>query len=491
MDPQNPLPTPGSMLLRATSTSREQTQEKMTETTTEIGAAVGLRTTNAGIGTVSATLVDRVSSWLTQAALSSMCLEDLVRGACERISAAGVPIARVHLSFAMLHPLYDALGFTWRPQSGLTIQGYRHDAGSPETFLLSPYYALLSNNLSHLRRHILLDGDAEFPVFEDLRKEGMTDYLAFLQPFGDKSVQGMMGSWSTRAKDGFTDPMIEALLHIQNHLAVAAKMAVLDKLSNNMLTTYLGGDAGKRVLNGQIRRGDGETIRAALVMGDMRHSTMLAEKEGRQVYIDTLNDFFEAIATPFNRHGGQILSFLGDGFIAVYPCDRHREPSQEACRAAMSAVRQAQTRVEELNQRRQKNKQSWIHYGIGLHVGNVMFGNVGLEERLTFSAFGSAVNEVARLQLLSKKFDSEVIASQAFVNYSGGDWTTLGQEKLRGVRQKVTILSPRPLGPEQRVEEVVEDLRRHALSEAERLILLHRDAAAGKPSSPMLNKLMR
>ena len=98
--------------------------------------------------------------------------------------------------------------------------------------------------------------------------------------------------------------MIAALLRIQNHLAVAAKMAVLSKLADNMLTTYLGGDAGKRVLNGQIRRGEGDTIRAALVMADMRGSTMLAEKDGREVYIDTLNQFFDAIAAPFNRKGG-------------------------------------------------------------------------------------------------------------------------------------------------------------------------------------------
>ena len=117
-------------------------------------------------------------------------------------------------------------------------------------------------------------------------------------------------------------------------------MAVLGRLADNMLTTYLGGGAGKRVLCGQIKRGDGETIRAALVMADMRKSTVLAEKEGRQVYIDTLNQFFDAIAAPFNRSGGEILSFLGDGFLAVYPCGRHKEPSQVACRAALTAVAQ-------------------------------------------------------------------------------------------------------------------------------------------------------
>jgi adenylate cyclase len=346
----------------------------------------------------------------------------------------------------------------------------------PDRFLQSPYYYLLDNNLQHIRRRLMQDGPNEFPIFEDLRKDSITDYLAFVQPFGDGSVQGMMGSWSTDHNTGFSDDMIDALLRMQNHLAVAAKMAVLGKLANNMLTTYLGGDAGKRVLNGQIRRGDGETIRAALVMGDMRESTMYAEKEGRQAYIDTLNQFFDAIAAPFNRNGGEILSFLGDGFLAVYPCGRHKDPSKIACEAALSAVHQAQARVAELNRDREQKGLTRIGYGIGLHVGNVMFGNVGLKDRLTFSAFGSAVNEVQRLQILTKKYGREVVASQAFAGYCGGEWTTLGEEKLRGIRQKVTVLQPRAPAPAINVDEGFREAVQNGLSEAEQVILLHRDA---------------
>ncbi|KQV70426.1 adenylate/guanylate cyclase domain-containing protein [Rhizobium sp. Root1220] len=435
---------------------------------------------------VSSILLDRVAEWLTNSSLAGDDLENIVRGFCERIAAAGLPIARVHLTFSMLHPLYDALSFTWRRASGVTIEGYRHAVGQkPDRFLQSPYYYLLDNNLQHIRRRIPADGPAEFPVFADLRQEHITDYLAFVQPFGDGSVQGMMGSWSTDSHVGFSDDMIDALLRMQNHLAVAAKMAVLGKLANNMLTTYLGGDAGKRVLNGQIRRGDGETIRAALVMGDMRQSTMYAEKEGRQAYIDTLNQFFDAIAAPFNRNGGEILSFLGDGFLAVYPCGRHKDPSKIACQAALSAVHQAQARVAELNKERLEAGLSKVSYGIGLHVGNVMFGNVGLKDRLTFSAFGSAVNEVQRLQSLTKKYSREVVASQAFAGYCGGEWNTLGEEKLRGIRQKVTVLQPRAPAPVPRVEESFRDVAQTGLSEAEQVILLHRDARkqAEKPAT--------
>ncbi|WP_162950346.1 adenylate/guanylate cyclase domain-containing protein [Rhizobium jaguaris] len=439
---------------------------------------------------VSDIFLDKVAEWLTQSALTGENLESIVRGFCERIAASGLPIARVHLTFSMLHPLYDALGFTWRRAGGLTIEGYRHRNDKPERFVQSPYYYLLSNNLLHLRRRVDIDGPLEFPVFEDLRKEKITDYIAFVQTFGAGSAQGMMGSWSTDSISGFSEEMIGALMRMQNHLAMAAKMAVLGKLANNMLTTYLGGDAGKRVLNGQIRRGDGETIRAALVMGDMRQSTLYAEKEGRQAYIDTLNEFFDAIAAPFNRNGGEILSFLGDGFLAVYPCGRHKDPSKVACEAALSAVFHARNRVAALNKDRQTRGLNEVRYGIGLHVGNVMFGNVGLKDRLTFSAFGAAVNEVERLQSLTKKYQTEVVASQTFAGYTGGEWVTLGEERLRGVRQRFTVVHPKAITTANGTTEVFLDAAADVLSEAEQVILLHRDAKKFE-SRPQVEKFIQ
>ena len=299
----------------------------------------------------------------------------------------------------------------------------------------------------------------------------------------------MVGSWTTDAPEGFSDQLIEAMLRLQSSLAVAAKMAVLGKLADNMLTTYLGENAGKRVLSGQIRRGDGETIRAVLVMADMRQSTVLAEREGRQAYIDTLNQFFDAIASPFNRGGGEILSFLGDGFLAVYPCGRHREPSQAAALAAMEAVRQATARMADLNRERRENGLSDIGYGIGLHIGNVMFGNVGLRDRLTFSAFGTAVNEVSRLQGLTKKHSTHIVASQAFTAYAGGEWETLGEEKLRGVRQKLTVLVPSEKLLKIDQAEAIRHRTQESSSEAEQVMLLYRNR--NTPQRDIWNKLLQ
>ncbi|MEQ1951961.1 adenylate/guanylate cyclase domain-containing protein [Mesorhizobium sp. CN2-181] len=432
--------------------------------------------TNGASPDISTILMDKVADWLTHSSLAGDDLETMVRGFCERLAAAGMPIARVHLSFSMLHPLYDALGFTWERGSGMRVEGFRQKPGqSSDRFTRSPYYHLLTNKLDHLRRRIDYSGPSEFPIFDDLKELGITDYLAFRHLFNAGKDQGMMGSWSTDAPSGFTEGMIAALLRVQNHLAVAAKMAVLNRLADNMLSTYLGNDAGKRVLSGNIRRGQGDTIRAALVMADMRGSTMLAEQEGREAYIDTLNQFFDAIAAPFNRRGGQILSFLGDGFIAVYPCDRHREPSEIACRAALGAAFKATARMSALNESRKRQGLSELGYGIGLHVGNVMFGNVGLNDRLTFSAFGSAVNEVQRLQTLTKKYPHNVIASEEFATYCGGGWITLGREKLRGVKEKLTILHPDATDIGEQDDDGAFEISYDGVSDAEQLMLLLRN----------------
>src|SRR5262245_73432 len=162
-------------------------------------------------------LVERAGEWLMAQALKDADLETVVRGACERLHAAGVPIARVQLSFSMLHPLYRGVGYTWRRGQGLQVDAYRHTAGNTTTdrYLKSPFYHLKRHNLDHLRRRLDTGGAAEFPIFDDLRKEGLTDYLAFASTFEMGKGQGMLGSWSTDQRAGFTDSEIDALLGIQ------------------------------------------------------------------------------------------------------------------------------------------------------------------------------------------------------------------------------------------------------------------------------------
>jgi adenylate cyclase len=432
---------------------------------------------NETASAASRALVERAGEWLMAQALKDADLETVVRGACERLHAAGVPIARVQLSFAMLHPLYRAIGFTWRRGQGLQVDAYRHTPGDakPDRWLKSPYYHLKRHNLDHLRRRLDTGGAAEFPIFDDLRKEGLTDYLAFTSSFEMAKGQGMLGSWSTDQRGGFTDGDIEALLGIQDALAVACKMAARSGVAKSALTTYLGTKAGERVLSGQIKRGDGETTRAAIVWGDLRDSTAMAEL-GRQTYIDNLNAFFDATAGAVADAGGEILSFVGDGFLAIFPSGRNQKESAEACKLALSAALEATHRMAETNRQRAGRGEAALGYGLALHIGNVMFGNVGLAERLSFSVFGSAVNEAVRLETLTKKFGTPIVASEEFTGYCGGDWETLGRESLRGVNNAMAVYRPLPLDAEQPEVPIVKRSRVRDFSDAEAVILLHRDS---------------
>ncbi len=428
----------------------------------------------------SSILVTRAADWLMEQALNDAELEVTVRGACERLRAAGIPLARAQFSFAVLHPLYGAVGFTWRKTEGLKVEGYLHntnDVGS-DRFRQSPYYHLVHNGLSHLRRRLDTGDKAEFPIFEDLRKEGLTDYLAFVSSFAAGRAQGMLGSWATDQAGGFAEAEIEHLLDVQGALAVASKMAMRTGLAKSVLTTYIGGKAGERVLSGQIKRGDGETIRAAIVWGDLRGSTQMAETLGRQAYIDNLDTFFDATAGAVADAGGDILSFIGDGFLAIFPCGRNHKESQEACRLALSASLESERRMSDVNGERRRGGDPELGYGVGLHIGNVMFGNVGLADRLSFSVFGSAVNEASRLEALTKSYKTPIVASDAFKDYCGGAWEQLGTERLRGVAKPVAIFRPAPGDGAWRPAAIAKRNVARGLTDAENVVLLHRDQPA-------------
>jgi adenylate cyclase len=431
-------------------------------------------------GAASRALVERAADWLMAQALKDTDLKDIVRGCCERLHGAGVPIARAQCSFSMLHPLYSGIGYTWRRGQGLQVDAFRHraDGTRPDRYLNSPYYHLIKHGLDHLRRRLDTGGAAEFAIFDDLRKEDLTDYLAFRSSFAVELGQGMVGSWATDQRGGFTDSEIEALLRVQDSLAVACKIATRGGLAKNVLSTYLGAKAGGRVLSGQIKRGDGETSRAAIVWGDLRNSTQMAEQLGRQAYIDNLNSFFDATAGVVADAGGEILSFIGDGFLAVFPCERNQKESAEACKLAHSAALHAAHSMVETNRQRAANGAAPLGYGLSLHIGNVMFGNVGLAERLSFSVFGSAVNEASRLETLTKKFATPIIASEEFTTYCGGDWEALGSETLRGINAPMAVFRPAQTEGAAPLPQIAARGRERDFSDAEAVVLMYRDSPA-------------
>ncbi len=393
----------------------------------------------------SSTLINHVADWLMAQALGDTDLEAVVMGCCERLQAAGVPLYRGHFAFTVLHPLYGAMGFTWNRGKGVAAQGYPHVPGkeTTSTFSQSPHFYMMERDLDHMRCRLEAERGLEFPVFEELRAEGATDYLAFVANFTPGEGDGMIGSWSTDQRGGFTDEEIEALMRIQDRLAVACKMAVRSVLTRNVLETYLGTKAGDQVLNGQIHRGDGESIQAIIWYSDLRGSTMMADTLSRQDYIASLNAYFDAAGGAVIDNGGEILSFIGDGLLAIFPIKQSTRNYAKACRRAVKASNEAFQRMTAENQRRMDEGAAPLKFGVALHKGEVMFGNVGVPERLTFSVFGAAVNEVVRLEALTTSLKEPILVSDRVAETLGGDWRPLGEHTLRGVERDIPIFAPK------------------------------------------------
>ncbi len=393
----------------------------------------------------SATLINKVADWLMAQALGDTDLEDVVMGCCERLQAAGVPLYRGHFAFTVLHPLYGAMGITWNRGKGVAVKGFPHVPGkeTTATFSKSPHFYMMERDLDHMRCRLESERGLEFPIFEELRSEGATDYLAFVANFTPGEDDGMIGSWATDQRGGFTDEEIEALMRIQDRLAVACKMAVRSVLTRNVLETYLGTKAGDQVLNGQIHRGDGESIQAIIWYSDLRGSTVMADTLPRQDYISSLNAYFDAAGGAVVDNGGEILSFIGDGLLAIFPVNQSSRNYAKACKRAVKASKDAFQRISDTNEARAGTDAPQLNFGIALHKGEVMFGNVGVPERLTFSVFGAAVNEVVRLEKLTSSLKEPLLVSDRVADAIEGDWRPLGEHALRGVERDIPIFAPK------------------------------------------------
>ncbi len=418
---------------------------------TQSGAFVPLPSVNSGqrqtgdsSRSVTRALVNQVADWLMAQALADTDANTIVMGCCERLRAVGIPIVRGFISFTTLHPLYRASSITWERGRGSRLADYLHGSdGDRAEYRHSPFFHMREHGLDTMRVCLdCSDRQFDFPVLRELQAQGMTDYLAFSVGFGADKSEGMAGSWATDHSEGFSEGDIEALLRIQQRLAVATKMANKTQLMKNIATTYLGASAGQHVLEGQIKRGDGQSIRAAMWYADMRRSTAMADRMSRQEYIDTLNTFFDVTGGAVTEQGGDILAFIGDAMLAIFPADGDAAAVTNACRRAADAASASRAAMAPINIDRVARNLEPLEFGVGLHLGEVMYGNVGVAARLTFSAFGAAVNEVARLDGLTKEIGEPVLASDRFVAALKEPWRSLGKRELRGVGRKMKVYAP-------------------------------------------------
>jgi adenylate cyclase len=404
----------------------------------------------------------QLSAWLTQAGLAGTSEADIVSGFCDRCVAAGLPFARALVLIDTLHPVHEGSLFRWDdgPTTSPPVEYGRTDPATlaasgagPEAVAAagrwrrSPFYRMLQTGESILRRRVDRAAQDEFSVLADLLAEGMTDYVAIISRFAADGVIGDMDgvymSWATRAPAGFTDDQIAALERIAPALALAIKSVSLARMIGALMETYLGRDAGARVLAGRIVRGIAERIDAAVWFSDLRGFTRITDTAPEQV-IPLLNDYADAIVSAIHEHGGDVLKLIGDGTLAIFTANDR----SNACGAALTAAIAARERVVQLNKRRAAEGKPTTDMYLGLHVGEVFYGNVGSRERLDFTVIGPAVNEASRIAAMCRSVDQPVLLSSAFAEV--GDikrrLVSVGRYALRGVAQpqELFTLDPDP-----------------------------------------------
>ncbi|MDJ0956734.1 MAG: adenylate/guanylate cyclase domain-containing protein [Arenicellales bacterium] len=392
-------------------------------------------------------LIDSLADWLVRQALRDTPLDKIYQDTCKQLYAAGIPVTRGRVAFRVLHPLFEAQSLHWELDKKVEATNYLHGAESEEVWRRSPLFHMITNKVPYLRRHLV--GDAaiiDFPMLQELRDEGFTDYFSFVVWFDedadiDSLARGIIGSWCTQRKNGFTNADIRSLIRIEQRLAVAFKINIQSQITENILSAYLGPGAGDRVLSGQIKRGDGENIHAVIWYSDMRDSTRLADSMSGQAFLEALNQYFESTAGAVLSHGGEVLRFIGDAVLAIFPI-RGKSGAEKACQRAMKAAATARENLLIVNKERQASGKEPLDFGLGLHIGEVLFGNIGVPERVEFSVIGPAANEVARLESLTKSLQRGILVSESFAKHMKLDWVSEGQYTLRGVGQEVSVYAP-------------------------------------------------
>src|SRR5436309_3425142 len=323
-----------------------------------------------------------LSAWLTEAGLAGESETALLDGFCRRALDAGLPLARATVIIDTLHPVHEGRVARWRSEGDkgrteLIEYGPSSEGEAAENWRRSPFFRLLESGGSQRRIRLAAGEAAEFPGVVALQDEGMTDYLALITRFAAHGVIGEMdcvySSWATDRPQGFDDADVEALADLMPMLALAVKCVSLARIAGTLVETYLGRDAGQRVLHGMIRRGVAEKISAVLWYSDLREFTRITDRAAPEQIIPLLNDYAEAVISAIYDNGGDVLKLIGDGILAIFPAD----PAAEACRSAIAAEGMLQDRVAELNSRRAGDNLPTTQIYLGLHVGEVFYGNIG------------------------------------------------------------------------------------------------------------------
>jgi adenylate cyclase len=376
--------------------------------------------------------------WLLREGVSIPLPRDLVGRLALHMVQVGLPVCRLRITIRTLHPQYLGTTYTWTRGSNEVEEFLpTFEILLTDQYLKSPYAAIF-DGAGGIRRRLDIPGIAlDYPILEDLRDAGATDYIALPLLFSDGKIAAL--TLAANRPGGFTTVELETVYQMLPVLAQVMECHALRCTAMTILETYLGRHSGARVLKGLIKRGDGEDIHAVIWFSDLRGSTRLADRMPRQAFLQLLNDYFECMAGAVLDHGGEVLRFIGDAALAIFPIDSISARPQDcpehirACETALEAARDAVRRVVAVNAKREARGDRTIGFGIGLHLGEVLYGNIGTPQRLEFSVVGAAANEAARIESMTKALGRLVLISETVAQVARRPLVDLGSHALRGV----------------------------------------------------------
>ena len=384
--------------------------------------------------------VSPVVQWLLNEGWTATDSTTLIEGLAARLVAQGVPLSRLLVFIQSLQPQAVGVGYTWNRDSGCAERwSAPYSVMETGTFRDSPVFPIIEGAKAGIRRRLDIPNPRlDYPILKDLLAAGATDYVAMPLVFSDAETHVI--TFVADRPGGFTDVELGETRDVVRVLARLLEVHAVRRAAKTLLDTYLGKHTGERVLQGLIKRGDGEDIHAVIWFCDLRDSTAMADSMPRTAFLGVLNDFFDCMAGAILDHGGEVLRFIGDAALAIFPtgtssCGIRREccDTATACHAALGAAQDAQARMKVLNQKRAQSGESPLSYGLALHMGDVTYDNIGVPERLEFTVIGAAANEAARMEGLCKALNQPLLISSEFRRCFPGKVVSLGFHTLRGV----------------------------------------------------------
>jgi adenylate cyclase len=371
----------------------------------------------------------RIDRWLLTEGPQIESGVELFDELCWRLLGDDVPLWRASVHGGTLHPQIRGIGVRWWRERKI-VEDYRILHGSEETEEYKQSPIRITIERGQPVRYPLDRAYTEFPLLERIRQAGGTDYLAL--PLNQSFRRFPVATWATDRPGGFRETDIATLEGLNPALAAIVEAREAHRLSANLLDTYLGPQAGRRILAGQIMRAQGERMRAVIMITDLRNFTGLSDRLPGDAVIELLDDYFDAMVSPSQEARGEILKFMGDGVLAIFPAEDDEDFAPASLRA-LEAATQALDRLAAINRVRREKEEPELRTGIGLHLGEVIYGNVGAADRLDFTVIGPAVNLASRIEGLTKRLSRPLLTSRAFAEVCPQPLVSLGLHPVRGL----------------------------------------------------------